>query len=240
MKKIHNIPRFYLEESLISINKGEQYHQILNVFRLTEGSQIIGIYEGKEFLLEITKINKLQIELKILNEIMAENKELPFPLRVCMPLLKGDKTEWVLQKCTELGVMEFQFIEYSRSVKHSGNFELKTERWQKIIKEAVEQSERVVKPFIKPTIKVSEIELREGERGIIFIERFSKTTNLQTFNLNKPTCLVFGPEGGFSEEEKNQLLNKKFESISLGPRILRSETAIICGCSLFSVGSYAV
>ncbi|MDJ0625453.1 MAG: RsmE family RNA methyltransferase [Candidatus Caenarcaniphilales bacterium] len=242
--KEKRIPRFVLLNGLTEIVDPDQIKQITKVFRLKIGDQIIGICEEKQFLFELSSISRDLISLKNIEEIIPEQSpENNFHLKLLIPLLKNDKTELVLQKCTELGANEFQFIEFDHSVKSANNLSHKLERWQKIILEAVEQSERLKIPFInEKTIKVQDIQLASNETGIVFLERLQN--NQKSFNENHlnpipkentTLSLIFGPEGGFSEREKNLLIQKGFYAKSLGNRILRSETAIVVGCSHCSI-----
>ena len=268
------IQRFFLSGSLEKLEDQEQINQIVRVLRLREGDRIVGIKDEREFLLEIRQISTSKIssiDCKIISQCeKSKGKELDFNLRVFLPLLKGEKLDWVLQKCTELGVQEFQFVEFENAVKENKNIEHKTKRWHKILTEAAEQSERVKIPVIHETIAFSKAALRDQEIGFAFLERLEEQYPLllnkseklypEIQPLNAPLKLpierglggnlmrestnfllsqnarnkaaIFGPEGGFSEAEKEIILSKNFLPISLGKRILRSETAIIHGVGL--------
>jgi len=227
------------------IHSAEQVHQITRVLRLSEGDNIIGIHDQQEFLLTIAEIKSSKITLQTVKKLEPKGTELQFDLKVYIPLLKGEKNEWVLQKCTELGVTEFQFVEFNHSVKQNINWTHKLERWKKIITEAVEQSERVKLPIIKEIIPLSQVSLKENELGISLVERFNETADAKgaspradllfasNSNINC-LSLIFGPEGGFSEAEKIILNQIGFQPKSLGKRILRAETAIVVACGLMS------
>ncbi len=231
-KNYSHLNRFILTD-LTEVTSAEQVFQITKVLRLSENSQLVGIKDGREYLLQLKSVSKKIIFLEVLEELPYDPKrELPFCLKIYLPLLKGEKLDWVLQKCTELGAHKFQFVSFEHSVKHNSNFEHKRERWQKIIIEAVEQSERLQVPQILPPIKVEQITLEEAELAFAFIERTSENAGqLRNLQRNK-VSLIFGPEGGFSEAEKDTLALKGFQQVSLGSRILRSETAIIAGTAL--------
>jgi 16S rRNA (uracil1498-N3)-methyltransferase len=230
-----DLDHFCLLNGLEVISDRDQIHQIAKVLRLKPEDTIIGIWQEKEFLLKIIEICTQSIKLETIEELESSHKELNYYLRVLIPLLKGEKTEWVLQKCTELGVYEFQFVDLERSLKQSINWEHKLQRWQKIVTEAVEQSERVKIPIIKKPINLQDFTIQDNELGIAFIERISDnpTPSLNTQNY-KQISLLFGPEGGFTEQEKLLIKQKGFQTISLGARILRAETAIVVGSGLLS------
>ena len=228
-------PRFYLANSLNQITDTEQIKQITRVFRLNINDQIIGIYEGKEYLLKIIKLDKACLELETIKEI-ANNKELPFNLRAFLPLLKGEKNDFILQKLTEIGICEFCFVQFEYSVKQISNLEHKVQRWQKIILEAVEQSERTKVPSIQFCESLKQIKLNPLEDGFAFVERLeNKILDWDLFKNANSKALIFGPEGGFSPSEKLQIQQKGFINISLGQRILRAETAIILGTGLCTI-----
>jgi len=229
-----SLQHFYLFDGLQTITNKEQIHQITRVLRLQQGNKLIGIHAEKEFLLEIKTLEKDCIELSTIEELIQKASELPFHLKIYLPLLKGDKNELVLQKCTELGTHEFQFVEFDHSVKQHINWQHKLERWQKIIIEAVEQSERVKLPTVKESIAFENISLMKDESGIAFVERLEEKYKFEeTRKSSQKISLIFGPEGGFSAKEKILLKEKGFQNASLGERILRAETAIMAGCSLF-------
>lgn len=231
-----HIPRFFLGNDLNQITDSEQIRQIIKVFRLKQNNQIIGIHNEKEYLLQIVQIDKSCLKMKVIEEHI-NNKELPFNLKVFLPLLKGDKNDFILQKLTEIGVNEFCFIPFEYSVKLSHNLEHKMSRWQKIVLEAAEQSERVTIPSIQFLQSFNEISLQSHERGFAFVERLEKDAGFDG-NLLKDhnsKALIFGPEGGFSPAERKQIIQKGFQDVSLGKRILRAETAIILGVGLFSI-----
>lgn len=236
----NRIPRFFID-NLQCIANGDQIAQIRKVLRLKDGDRIIGIHRNREYLLEIIDLTKdlKFINLRVVEELkIGINRELDFRFKLFIPILKNEKTELVLQKCTELGVNEFQFVVFQNSVREMQNWKHKWNRWQKILTEACEQSERLMIPRIYEPIGFKDIELSQNEIGVFFLERyFPDQKNTFAFNssehkMNK--SLIFGPEGGFSSQEKTILQEKGFRAISLGERILRSETAIIVGSGLIS------
>ena len=237
VKRLDKIPRFVLELGLEEITNSAQIQQIKEVLRLKTKDLIIGIWQNQEHLLKLGEFSKNTIKL-LYQESIGQNNELSFELTVGIPLLKGDKNDLVLQKITELGVQKIQLLEFKHSVKKFVNWQHKKQRWYKIIKEAVEQSERQNLPILYPPINLAQLNLKQEQEGFVFMERIQKTNYLiQSLSRSnaKTKYLVFGPEGGFSKEEKSLLLQKNFQALSLGQRILRSETAIIAGTALFTL-----
>jgi 16S rRNA (uracil1498-N3)-methyltransferase len=233
--------RFILKDSLSHIKDPAQLHQITKVLRLQPGSNLIGIWQEKQYLIRLGEFkSKKEIELIVVQELREEpGQELSYNLKICLPLLKGEKLDWTIQKCTELGATHFQFVYFQHSIKQSLNFAHKLERWQKIAAEAVEQSERLKTPIFLEPVSVEDLILTEDEEGLVFLERsFDGAQKRMSFNKSQNKNLIFGPEGGFSETEKLLLLQKGFRSVSLGRRILRSETAIIAGVSLVTLKDF--
>lgn len=211
-------------------------HHIIKVMRMEIGDKVICVDpNGKTAICEIAKITDEQVVADVV-QWKDEKSELPIFVTIASGLPKGDKLEWIIQKGTELGAYEFIPFSARRSVvkwdeKKAGK---KIERWQKIAKEAAEQSHRGIVPEIISTMNLKallersknfdyklvafEEESRSGEASI-----FSET--LQKVKHGESLLLVFGPEGGLAEEEVQILQENDFVLCGLGPRILRTETA---------------
>lgn len=231
----------------------KQAHQVINVLRMQAGDYFVGIKKEKALLCEISGISQKSAKYKVLEDIThkysrRESKEKK--LKVYMPLLKGEKIELCLQKCVELGADEFEFIDFERTARRFSKeeFSKKLHRWNKVIEEAVEQSERLKIPEIKENLirltdlsteKLLEESLKKSVR-IAFLERLQGQENInlqELINLLnnseiKEVSVLFGPEGGISQDERLKLKELNFLEFSLGERILRSETAIIFGSGL--------
>ena len=264
--ELYSLQHFFLE-NLQKITSEEQIHQIQKVLRYRSGQKIIGIYQEKRFLIELlfekAKKSKV-INLKVLTSLSGFSEEVEqdflLDLKVYMPLLKRDKNELILQKGTELGASAFIPVEFNRSVtKISATRTLQNQlRWEKIVKEAAEQSERVTLPVLYPGLTTQDLLEKlqnsqlEQEETYCFLTREEKLPNLyqvlsqalgqlaretrdpQKTN-KKSFALIFGPEGGFSKEEQFELAKFSFiKKVQLGKRILRAETAVISALSIFS------
>ncbi|WP_101844332.1 16S rRNA (uracil(1498)-N(3))-methyltransferase [Halobacillus sp. Marseille-P3879] len=231
--------RYFVESSNwdqthVYINNDDVHH-IVNVMRMTEGDKLICIHpdEGPA-VCSITAIRTGQVNCKI-EEKMAEDLELPVKVTIVQSLGKGDKMEQVVQKGTELGAFSFIPYQADRSVAKWDNkkTDKKIIRLEKIAKEASEQSERTRIPSIRKLMKLSEVtRLKDYEHKFLAYEgeaREGKSNTLHTaltrINPGENVLVVFGPEGGFSPHEVSAFLEEGFFSISLGPRILRMETA---------------
>lgn len=218
------------------IISGDDYHHIVRVMRMKAGDQIICVLpEGKSAICLIAEITD---EMVVANVVKWEEgtSELPVHIVIASGLPKGDKLELIIQKGTELGAYEFVPFTASRSVvKWDGKKAAKkVERWQKIAKEAAEQSHRSRVPNVKEPVSVKELikasskyehkliayeeEAREGEASVL-------SSALKKMQAGDSLLIVFGPEGGLTSEEVSLLAENGFVSCGLGPRILRTETA---------------
>src|SRR4051794_30248149 len=214
----------------------EDLHHIVKVMRMEIGDQIICVDpEGKQAVCEISEITNSSVVADVVQWI-DESPELPISITIASGLPKGDKLEWIIQKGTELGAHQFLPFSAARSVVKWDEKKAvkKMERWQKIAKEAAEQSHRTKVPNIinpmtfKDLLKKSkdfdyklaayEEESRQGETSVL-------SSILQKMKCGQNLLFVFGPEGGLAEEEVQQLNEYGFSLCGLGPRILRTETA---------------
>jgi 16S rRNA (uracil1498-N3)-methyltransferase len=236
---VHRVQRYFVKQSANEARfliDGDDRHHIIKVMRMEIGDKIICVNPlGNAAVCEIAKITDEQVVADVVQWI-DEKSELPISITIASGLPKGDKLEWVIQKGTELGANEFIPFTARRSVVKWDEKKAakKIDRWQKIAKEAAEQSHRGLVPDIvsplgfKDLIEKSqnfdyklaafEDESRTGETSI-----FSAT--LQKMKDGESLLLVFGPEGGLAEEEVQVLQENGFALCGLGPRILRTETA---------------
>ena len=210
-------------------------HHITNVMRYQYDDQIIITFsDQKVYKCKIENITMDQIEI-VLIEKMDINTELPQHVTICSGLIKADKYEWMIQKSTELGASQFIAVGMQRSVVklNENKVTKKLERWQKIIKEAAEQSYRLIIPEIEYKSNLKEIYdiIDEYDYVLIAYEESAKCGEksafksvVQKFEPGDCVLIIFGPEGGLSESEI-KLFGSSAYQIGLGPRILRAETA---------------
>lgn len=232
--------RYFVPESNWQDDKltitGDDAHHIIRVMRGNLGDELICNHpSGYAVLGEISHIDQQRVTVFIL-KILEEKVELPVHVTIAQGLPKGDKLEYVLQKGTELGASQFIPFSADRSVvkwdaKKSSK---KMARFAKIVKEASEQSHRNLVPRITSIMNVDRLieETKEYDMKIFAYEEEAKTNQFQSFasvikklDLNQRLVVCIGPEGGFSENEVTLLKENGFQSVRLGPRILRTETA---------------
>lgn len=213
-------------------------HHVKDVMRIKDGGNIICVYNNKSFLCEIRYSNQ-NYHINIIEEI-TKDVELPKRVTLYQAVIKNDKFDLIIQKATELGASDIVPTIFSRSVVkvEDNKKDNKLIRYQKIAKEACEQSHRQVIPNIHDFENVLKISLDSQTLGLIAYENngdfksFSK--NLENLENYTNVAIVVGPEGGFAPNEVEYLKKIGFKSISLGKRILRSETASMYALSIVS------
>lgn len=218
--------------------KGNDRHHITRVMRSNETDRIICNHSrGYAAICKITKINESYVEADV-EKILNEDRELPVSITIAQGLPKGEKFDFVLQKGTELGAKAFIPFQAERSVVKWDHkkFIKKKQRFNKIIKEASEQSQRNKQPKITSMMTLPEL-LEESKRydKLIFpYEEEAKGSDYQSFGsiVNKlrqdeNVLVCIGPEGGFSPNEVALLKENNFLPVRIGPRILRTETAAL-------------
>ncbi len=218
---------------------GSDFNHIKNVLRMREGDTFLVSDNGQSHLCEIVSFEGETAVAEIIEE-NCQNTELPVKIYLFQGLPKSDKMELIIQKCVELGVYSIIPTEMSRCVVklEDKKKKSKVERWQAIAESAAKQSKRSIIPEIKNVLSFSDA-LTEAEMlDMIIVPYESKDGMTSTVNaLNKiknGMCvgIFIGPEGGFDEKEIKKATEKGAEIISLGKRILRTETAAITSVAM--------
>lgn len=207
------------DNSLI-LNNDDLYH-IKKVMRMNIGDEIIVVYEDVPYLCEV-----LENAALIKEQLPVNNDKMPY-VRLIIPLLKEQKMDFILQKSTELGVSEIVLYIAKRSmVKVNEKEDKKKIRWQKIMKEASEQSHRNTIPILNGIYSLSELDKFDGLKLVCSTREKEKNVK-KILKLNN-TCdtinVVIGPEGGLEETEEDKLIKMGYISVSCGSRIMRVET----------------
>lgn len=219
---------------------GQDAHHIAHVLRMKIGDTIIcSDGQGKSVVAQITTLGKEEVTCQVIEQIV-QDRELPIQVLIAQGLPKGDKLEWIIQKGTELGAHHFYPFMSSRTiVKYDGKKETKKlERWNKIIKEAAEQSHRAILPEIHEIQTYKELLSIPADLKLVAYEQASVSESvaessqgsaffhaLQGMKTGQSVLIAIGPEGGFEEQEVEQFKAHGFQTIGLGKRILRTETA---------------
>ncbi|GAA0295779.1 16S rRNA (uracil1498-N3)-methyltransferase [Gracilibacillus halotolerans] len=216
--------------------KQDDYHHIVRVMRMKIGNQVVVVHpKDGAAITTIVDINDNSVTCRI-DSWPDYDTELPVDVTIGQGVPKGEKWEWILQKGTELGAKQFISFQAERSVVKWDERKLvkKTSRWEKIVKEASEQSHRNFIPSVQwmnrweeflEYSKTFDIRLFAYEEEAKHLSSVSLHSVYQTINPGAKILICIGPEGGFSEKEARDLRSHEFQSIRLGPRILRTETA---------------
>ncbi len=211
----------------------EDEHHLINVLRVLPGENLELLINGQVFLGRVIQRKPIQIERL---QLIDQSHELPVKLTLIYPIVKGDKMDWVVQKATELGVHELIACSSERSVVRwdAKDLEKKLIRFQRIIQEATLQSKRETIMKMDRYLPLSEAILLDYSSKWIASESHMQTMLPPSIRFKKDTTisLVVGPEGGLSANELTFALAKSYQPFSLGPSILRTETAVITALSL--------
>lgn len=216
-----------------SIPAGPFYRQIVTVLRMKAGDVLsLCPNDGSELECTITEITKSAI----LGSIGASKVHKPLRPRitVCAAITKRDTFEWMLQKCTELGVCEFVPMFTDRVVKKTKEV---PSRWCEIVREASEQSGRTIMPSILDPMSFSlALEHTKACERLLFHESAEKPTSMPAIREMDKVALFIGPEGGFTDEEVAEASKTGAAIVQLGSLVFRAETAAIVATTLVRFG----
>ena len=215
----------------------DQMHHIVNVMRMRPNDKITVVYNEEAYLASIVSTNPLRVEVV---ENLHEDHELKnhITLLYCIP--KGEKLDLVIQKATELGVSEIILVQSERCIAKitKENKEKKLLRFNKIALEASEQSKRTKVPEISKVIDYKEISKYKFDHSYIAYEdegEISFKEKIEQIKDGETIGIIIGSEGGFSQREVDYAKEVGYTSVSLGKRILRSETAVFYALTCFSI-----
>ena len=224
----------YKENNEYLLSKDDSYH-IEKVMRMKIHEKVEIVDNRRVFLCEIISFNP--VKAKVIEEIM-ENHENEKNIILVQSLVNENKMDYILQKGTELGINEFYALKTKNSIiKENNKSDKKIIRWQKIVKEASEQSKRNIIPKVHNTIDIKELcSIKKDVKILLTVnEKEKNIKKVLKDNLKCDTLIiVVGPEGGFTKEEEELLINNGYMSTSLGSRVLRTETAGIVAVSMIN------
>lgn len=221
-----NMQRYFAVDKDLNISDKDKHH-IINVMRMKINDKIEIVYDEKVYLCEINDISKKDVSYSV-KDIIDVNNELPVKVTIAVSLVNEKKLDFILQKCTELGIYDFILISSDRSkIKIDGKENKKIERWNTITKEAAEQSHRNIKPIIKGIMPIEEVSKLDYDLKLICSTKENEKT-IKNVLQNSTNCdriiIVVGPEGGLTISEEEKLEKNGFIPVTLGNLILRTET----------------
>ena len=206
-----------------------QSHYLAKVMRIKE-SEVFSIFnQNGEWEAKVLKISKGIVEFKTVKQL--RKKESSKELWLAFSPIKSNYQNFMIQKATELGVTKFLPIIFDRTVVRKIN----NERLKKIVIEASEQSNRLNVPEIEKAQNLKNF-LNSNSMDLIFTDLNSENKKVDKSKLtDKPICIIIGPEGDFSEAERDEILSfKGVQSLKINENILRSETAVISAISIIN------
>ena len=204
-----------------------QSHYLTKVMRVKENEVFSLFNKEGEWEAKILGISKSIVEFKTTKQL--RHKENTKELWLAFSPIKSNYQNFMIQKATELGVTKFLPIIFDRTVVRKIN----KERLEKIVIEASEQSNRINVPLIESP-QTLDIFLKKNSMNLIFTDLNSDNIKIDKSKLtDKPVCIIIGPEGDFSEAERDKILSfKGVQSVKINENILRSETAVISAISI--------
>ena len=204
-----------------------QSHYLTKVMRVKENEVFSLFNKNGEWEAKILGISKSIVEFKIIKQL--RQKENTKELWLAFSPIKSNYQNFMIQKATELGVSKFLPIIFDRTVVRKIN----KERLEKIAIEASEQSNRLNVPLVEKAQNLDNF-MNSNSMDLIFTDLNSDNKKIdKTKFTDKPTCIIIGPEGDFSEAERKKILTfKGVQAIKINENILRSETAVISAISI--------
>ena len=228
--------RLFFSETLSTNMCGKldksQSHYVNKVMRVKENEVFSLFNSSGEWEAKILSISKNIVEFNITKQL--RQKETTKELWLAFSPIKSNYFNFMIQKATELGVTKFLPIVFDRTIVRKIN----KERLEKVIIEAAEQSNRINVPSIEEPKSLNSF-LKNSKMDLIFTDLNTSNTKIDLNQLtSNPTCVIIGPEGDFSEVERQEILKfNGVQAIKINENILRSETAVI---SAISIINYAI
>ena len=216
--------------------RGSEAHHLRNVLRAEPG-RLVELMDGSGRVWRAVVEHCTESEVELYKVELLESSSRVARLGLIQSLCKADKLEWILEKCTEIGVDDIYLLEAARSIVKIPKERLgtKMERWQKIILAAVKQSRRHTIPALHPPSSLSVVcqNLQPGLRVLLSeSERRTSLKHIVRSTVWDHAIVCIGPEGGWTESEHQELVESGFQSASLGSQILRTETAALVATAI--------
>lgn len=231
------IPRIFIPQAITSnsnlVLAEAQSHYLSKVLRMQPGRELILFNgEGGEYSAEISAVQKKYVEVFV-KDFSVENRESHLQLELAIGVSRGERMDWVLQKATELGVTKITPLLTERTeVKLGGErADKKMEHWQQILISACEQCQRNILPILSEPRIYSEW-IAQCDAELKFVLHHRDNQGLPTNITTQSVALLIGPEGGLDDDEIVQAIARDFSPLTLGPRVLRTETAPVAAISL--------
>jgi 16S rRNA (uracil1498-N3)-methyltransferase len=223
--------------------KGEQAAHLIRVLRAQTGMECDMVAGDRVWRAVISGVSGDAVRFTLVSEVEAEPA---LPVTLLLSVFKFDRMEWVIEKATELGAERFIPMTARRSEKHLVQAApARLERWRRVAREAAKQSRRSDVPVVEDVVLLKQaVRIRAAHPGLsLLLAEQERTTTLysamqaalQQPTMEKPAVnLAVGPEGGWTAEEEALFGAEGWQAVSLGPRILRAETAGITAMAVIA------
>lgn len=214
--------------------RGEDARHLTRVLRVEPAQRFEITDQQSAWLAEVVEARGDRVVFRVIEQVDAP--AMPVRITLCAALVKFDRFEWMVEKATELGVEAIQPVEAARTER--GLFEAsrkRAERWQRIAREASQQSRRLRAPSILPAARW-QAALGEAAGLRYFLEESTAPPLLGTLPDERPplaqVALLVGPEGGWTDPEREAAAAAGWQPASLGPQVLRAETAAVAAIAI--------
>jgi 16S rRNA (uracil1498-N3)-methyltransferase len=210
---------------------GDEYSHAINTLRIGKGDSIILCdNSGIDYVCEVSEVRKKSFIATVIEKV-ENDTETKTAVKLICGYLKGDKTEYVVQKAVELGVNEI--VVFSSAYSSAYMSDNKLARLNKVSVEAAKQCGRSIAPKVVYCDKfVEAIRIGENCKNRLFAYENIDNYTTHISSIIGDTAIVIGSEGGFSKEEVEVALSMDYKVVTLGKRILRADTAAVCALSL--------
>lgn len=232
------MPRLFINQTLAIdtvIDLGAALtHRLNKVLRARVGDELVLFNgEGGEFTGELVNLNKKSAQAKI-SRFEQLDRESGLQINLIQGISRGNRMDYTIQKAVELGITGVIPIETSRTIVKLTNErkENRHEHWLGVIHHACEQSQRTRVPKLSPAITLADIENLPNIESSYFLDTQGTTGLSVDGKPDKASYIIAGPEGGFSDAEREWIRGLGGKAIKLGPRILRTETAALAALSI--------
>jgi 16S rRNA (uracil1498-N3)-methyltransferase len=220
---------------------GAQAEHMARVLRAEVGTEADVVAGGRVFHAQVAAVSSEEVRFNLIAELEADPA---LPVTLILSIYKFDRMEWALEKATELGVAAVAPVISRRTEKHLAQAaEKRAERWRRIVHEAAQQARRSDVPLIDEPVPLAERVKAASESTRIVLAEQERTTTLRSLIAEAQEAsrdempaieIAIGPEGGWAPEEEALFDANGWKAASLGPRILRAETAAIAALSVIA------
>ena len=228
--------RFFVESIRggVAELRGEEARHLTRVLRVEAGQKFEISDNQAAYLAEIVEARGERVVFRV--EAPIESALAPLAVTLCASLIKFDRFEWIVEKATELGVSRIVPVEATRTEK--GLFEAsrkRSERWERIARESSQQARRTTLPEIAEGLRFAEAVGMEAEARL-FLEESTAPPMLRVIGGRRvaTAAVLLGPEGGWTDREREQAATAGWTAVSLGPQVLRAETAAVAALALLT------